>query len=161
MRTFGFVSLAFVVGLVAGFGIFVLAGFAWLQAADVFDRDGGLAMAIFFTLGPLGGFLVACIAATGTALVLARKRRAIAAGTRAPARRWPLAVRAVVAAVASALAVYAVVWCAFWMLTPMSFSTYEVALAVSLLPVTLPLAAAVIAAAVVLIRRAPREITPP
>lgn len=157
MRTFSFVSLAFFVGLVAGFAIFVVAGFIWLDAADVFDRDGGLAMSIFFTLGPLGGFLVACIAATITALLLARKRRAIATGTRAPARRWPLGVRAAVAAIVWALAVYAVVWCAFWLLTPMSFSTYEVALVVSLLPVALPLAAAILAAAFVLIRRAPRQ----
>lgn len=161
MRTFGFASLACFVGFVAGFAAFVLAGFVWLDAADVFDRDGGLAMAVFFTLGPIGAVLTAFVTTTITVLILRRKERAIAAGTRPPALRWPLGVRAVIAAVVWAVAVYAVIWCVFWLIGPMSFATYEAALLVSYLPLALPLAAAVIAATFVLVRRAPRTIVTP
>lgn len=158
MRTVGFTALAFVVGLVVGFAVFVFGAFAWLDYAGVFDRDGGIAMGIFFTLGPIAGMITGVIAAVTTITIRTRRDRAVSAGARPAPQRWPLGVRAVVAAIVWGALSYAVVWCIFWLLSPMSFSTYETALVVSWLPLAVPLAFALCAALFVLVRRAPREI---
>ncbi len=99
MRTFGFVVLALVVGLVAGFAVTVVAGFAWMHYAGVFDRDGGISMSVFFGLGPIGAIVAGVIAATLTFLRIRRHERLVAARTRPPTRRWPLGTRVVVAAI--------------------------------------------------------------
>lgn len=161
MRTFGFAALAFFVGLVGGFAVFVFGAFAWLDYAGVFDRDGGIAMGIFFTLGPIAGLGIGVASALATIAIRRRRERAVATGAAPAPRRWPLGVRALVAAVAWGVAAYTVVWCIFWLLSPMTFDTYEVALIVSWLPVAAPVVFAVAAALFVLIRRAPREISTP
>ncbi len=155
MRTFGFALLPFVVGLVAGFAATVFGVFAWMDHANVFDRDGGLAMGVFFTLGPVGGIVIGTVAAVATAAVMRRRRNASVAGTRPPVHRWPLGMRAAVAALAWAAGVWAAVAGIFWLLSPMRFESYEAAVAVSWLPLGLPLVAAMLAAGFVLWRRAP------
>lgn len=158
MRTFGFVTLAFVVAFVAGFAATVFGGFLYMDYAEIFDRDGGLAMAVFFTLGPLGGIVVGAIAAVAVGLRLRHGRKQVAAGARPPSRRWPIGRRAIFTAIVWAVAVYAAVQFAYWLWLPASFETYETALAVSWLPIVLPLLAAALAAGFVFRRRAPDAI---
>lgn len=158
MRTLGFVTLAFVVAFVAGFAAAVFGAYAYMDTADVFDRDGGLAMAVFFTLGPLGGVVAGAIAATVTGLRMRRTRSQVAAGSRPPSQRWPIGRRAIFTAFVWAVAVYAVIQLAYWLWLPASFETYESALVASWLPIALPLLAGALAVGFVFWRRAPDTI---
>ena len=51
--------LAFVIGAVATYVAVVAGGFWYMRTNHIFDRDGGLSMAIMFALGPLGALLEA------------------------------------------------------------------------------------------------------
>ncbi len=158
MRTFRFVVLALVAGLVAGFAATVTAGFAWMHYAGVFDRDGGISMSVFFGLGPIGAIVAGVIAAALTFLRIRRRERLVAAGARPPPQRWPLRTRVVVAVVVWGVGAWLVIRAIYWLRSPMSFETYAAALIVSWLPLVVPLIAAALAAGFVLWRNAPREI---
>lgn len=109
MRVAGFTLLALVLGFFGGWAVATSAALRYMDAADVFDRDGGGAMAAFFIIGPFFG-LVAAIVLAGFVLV-----RGLAAGRPKPvgwqspspeARR----MRIWILAAAVAVAVYLVGW---------------------------------------------------
>ena len=78
MRTLGLAFLWFVLGFLAGYVAAAVIGLIAIEAGGLFDRDGGIAMAIFFALGPLCGVVTGAIAVVWA---LARRR----AGARAEA----------------------------------------------------------------------------
>ena len=63
MRLAGFTLLAFVLGFFGGWAVATSAAFRYMEAFDIFDRDGGGAMGAFFIIGPFFGLIVAIVAA--------------------------------------------------------------------------------------------------
>ncbi len=57
-------SLAFLAGVVGGYGLSILGYIAATSVGGVFDRDGGLAMGVAFLIGPL----VAVVCGIGAAI---------------------------------------------------------------------------------------------
>lgn len=154
MRTLGFTVLAFVATLVVVFAVVVFGSLAYMDYAGIHDRDGGGAMGIFFVIGPMVATLAAVVAAALTAILMNRRQALIASGARPPATRWPLGVRAVVAALAWAAAVYGAFAFVYWLAAPMSFASYTIAMIIAWLPIVAALSAAALAAGFVLLRRA-------
>ena len=76
MRTVLLVLLAFLGGFIAGFFVAVVGAFLYVDLAGIFDRDGGLAMGIIFTIGPFAG-IVAGLAAAIAAAARLRRRNAL------------------------------------------------------------------------------------
>jgi hypothetical protein len=134
------VVLAAIPAFVLGFAVVyiaVVAGSFWFMSANkIFDRDGGISMAIAFAIGPLCGLIGGTIASAITAIHLGRRERARAAGLIPPVTPWPLPLRLVVAVVAG-VAVFYAAWGVLWLLGPMLFRSYYVALAVSYSPLLL------------------------
>jgi hypothetical protein len=62
-------ALAFLAGVVAGYGLSILGYIVATSVGGVFDRDGGLAMSVAFMIGPL----VAIVCGIGAALWVARR----------------------------------------------------------------------------------------
>jgi hypothetical protein len=160
LRIFGFVVLAFVVGLVGGYVLVAAGAFAWMAANDVFDSDGGMSMGILFAMAPAGGILAGLVAALVTLFRMRARARHVAAGTRPPVRRWPLGLRAVVAGIVWGLAVYLVIEGLYWLAAPMTFASYEAAMAVAWLPVAAAVLAVILAVVFVVRRNAPRLVAP-
>jgi hypothetical protein len=158
LRIFGFTVLAFVATFAATFVVVVFGTFLYWDVAGIHDRDGGGAMGVFFVVGPMVATLAAVIAAAVTAMRMLRRNADVVAGTRPPVRRWPLGVRAAVAALAWAAAVYGAFAFAYWLMDPMVFDSYAIAMIVGWLPFVATLLAAAVAAGFVLRRRAPREV---
>src|SRR5262245_7467963 len=138
------IALAFLAGLVVTYAATVAAMFAYMSANNVFDRDGGMSMAIMFAIGPLAGLIGGIVAA---AVAVIRLRRP-AAPSPPKVHRWPPKTRAVIAAVVALVAGYAVAAVPLWLFVygKMSFRTYEAALMVSLLPYAVGAIAAAFAA---------------
>ncbi len=102
MRVAGRTLLALVFGFFGGWAFATSASFRYMDAFDIFDRDGGGAMGAFFIIGPFFG-VIAAIVLAGMVLV-----RGLAAGQPKPAgwqppsaesrrlRTWILAVLVVV-----------------------------------------------------------------
>lgn len=109
MRVAAHTLLALVLGMIGGWAVATSAALRYMDAARIFDRDGGGAMGALFIVGPFFG-LIAAIGAAG--IVLAR---GLAAGRPKPAG-WrppsPIArrVRTFVIAAFAAAAVYLVGW---------------------------------------------------
>ena len=144
MRVLGFALLAFVVTFVA-----VVAGtLTYWHYAGIQDQDGGGAMGVFFVIAPIISTVVAVIAAIATSIWLKRRNAAIAAGAIAAPAPWPLGVRRIIAAAASATAVYAAFVFAYWLAEPMTFDSYTTALIMAWLPTVAALSAATIGAAI-------------
>lgn len=158
MRIVGFVVLAFAATFVATFAIVFFGTITYWDFAGIRDRDGGGTMGLFFFITPTIAIFAAVIAAVVTAVRMINRKADVAAGKRPPAQRWPLGVRTAVAALAWAAAVYGVFEFVYWMMEPMYFQSYTVATIVVWLPIVATLAAAGLAAAFVLRRRAPREV---
>lgn len=79
MRVAGHALLALVLGFFGGWAVATSAMFRYMDAARIFDRDGGGAMGALFIVGPFFG-LIAAIAAAGFVLA-----RGLAAGRPKPA----------------------------------------------------------------------------
>jgi hypothetical protein len=158
MRIVGFVVLAFAATFVATFAVVFFGTITYWDLAGIHDRDGGGAMGLFFVISPAIATLAAVIAAIVTAVRMNGRNADVAAGKRPPVQRWPLRVRAVVAAVAWAAAVYGAFAFVYWLMEPMYFASYAIAIVVAWLPIVAALAAAALAAVFVLRRRAPREV---
>jgi hypothetical protein len=109
MRLFIHTLLALVLGFLGGWAVATSAAFRYMDAARVFDRDGGGAMAALFIIGPFFG-LVAAIVLAGVVLV-----RGLAAGQPKPAGWQPPSpesrrIMTWFMAFATLLAVYLVGW---------------------------------------------------
>jgi hypothetical protein len=152
MRTFLRVVVSFVAGLIAIYVVAVAIGLGYMTAFDVFDRDGGLSMAVMFGIGPLAAIVGGIAAAIIVPVWLGRRDLARAESrTPQPQKRWPPNVRAAVAAVCWGVATYLAMRLLFWLfIAGMSFRSYWVALAVGLSPLLLGLFAAALAACLVL-----------
>lgn len=139
------VLLAFLVGAVASYLAIVAGSFWYMDAAGIFDRDGGMAMGIIFAIGPLGAILGGTVAA---AIAYARGRRKppapeIAPGAASPQTR---ATRIGLAAVLAGAAGYLIGRLGLWLQTGTLYESYWSALLVTWAPVLLGLAAAGLAA---------------
>ena len=106
MRVAGFTLLALVLGFFGGWAVATSAAFRYMDAANVFDRDGGGAMGAFFIIGPFFGLIVAIVAAGMTAARMLRRDVTVPVGAKAPATGG---MGLLVAAVA-AVGVYLVAW---------------------------------------------------
>jgi hypothetical protein len=136
MRVVRGAILAFFVGAIVVYVAVVTGAFGYMHAARVFDRDGGMSMAIMFALGPLSALLGGTLAAIIAGVRLGRRERARAVGLLPPARPWSLPVQLTLAVLAGVLT-YAGVWVVLWVLGPIGFDSYGPALAVSLMPLVL------------------------
>lgn len=106
MRVAGYTFLALVLGFFGGWAVAASAAFRYMDAADVFDRDGGGAMGAFFIVGPFFGLIIAIVAAGMTAARMLRRDTTPPVGAGEPATGG---MGLLVAAVAAA-AVYLVAW---------------------------------------------------
>ena len=109
MRLFIHTLLALVFGFLGGWAVTTSAAFRTMDAARVFDRDGGGAMGAFFIIGPFFGAIAAIVLA-GVVLV-----RGLAAGRSKPAGWQPPSpesrrIMTWLMAFATLLAVYLVGW---------------------------------------------------
>ena len=152
MRTFLRVVASFFASLIAIYVVTVAIGLGYMAAFDVFDRDGGLSMAVMFGIGPLAAMAGAIAAAIIIPIRLNRRDAARVEGRLPPRQhRWPPNVRAAVAAVGWGAAAYLAMRTVFWLfIAGTSFKSYWVALAVGLSPLLLGFAAAALAAFLVL-----------
>ena len=73
MLKFFAVSGAFVGGLIAGWSAAMLGYIIATNALGVIDRDGGMAMGVAFTLGPLLGLITGIVLAILVARRMGRK----------------------------------------------------------------------------------------
>lgn len=152
MRELGWFLLGFVVGAVTGWAAVIAAYAAYVEVFNVFDRDGGGAMAAVFAIGPMVGLITGLV--TGVQVALRRKRRTHAEANGAPPRRWPGWARALVGTVLPGGAAYFAVGFVFWLLGPLRFESWWSAFAVSLLPLAAGLTAAALGLRVALRRPA-------
>lgn len=83
MRVAGYTLLALVLGFFGGWAFATSAFFRYMDAFDVYDRDGAGAMGAFFIIGPFFGVIAAIVLA---AIVLVR---GLAAGQPKPAGWQP------------------------------------------------------------------------
>lgn len=72
MRQTGFAILVFLASFVGGWVVVTAGALILGEVAGVSQAEGAYAMGVVFTLGPMGGLL---IAAGVTAWVMARRRR--------------------------------------------------------------------------------------
>lgn len=106
MRVAGYTLLALVLGLFGGWAVATSAAFRYMDAANVFDRDGGGAMGAFFIIGPFVGMIVALVAAGVTAARMLREGLKPPAGAEAA----PVGGGSLLIAAATAISVYLVAW---------------------------------------------------
>jgi hypothetical protein len=156
MRIFGFVLLGFVLGFIGVYAATVAGLFAYAELNDVVDRDGGMSMGIIFVIGPLVGLAGGAVAAVATAFLMRRRARLAAEGVRPPPRRRPLGARAALSGLALGLGIYLAVRAVYWLLSPMTFESYETAVIVVNLPAVAGIAAAILGAWIVMRRSATR-----
>lgn len=151
MRLAGFTLLALVLGFFGGWAVATSAFFRYMDAFDIFDRDGGGAMGAIFIIGPFFGVIAAIVIA---AIVLVR---GLAAGQPKPTGWQPPSPEArrlgtLVLAALVAVAVYLVGWALIDLSGPWApKSTTR-----SLFYNGIPLAAALLCALFVIRRRAGR-----
>ncbi len=147
MRTVLWAILAFVAGTVATY-VAVVGGMLWsMDANRVFGRDGGMAMAIMFAIGPLAGLIGGAICATVVAIWLSRRnlrRGRVAAAPPRAAR--PQALRVGIAILLAGVPAYLLGRFVLWLYAGTSFASYWAALAVSYAPLILAIATAALAA---------------
>jgi hypothetical protein len=100
---------ALVLGFFGGWFATAAAGLWYMEKAQIFDRDGGGAMGMFFIIGPFGGAIIAIVLAVATlARERARQDRAHAGLPPEPASTGYRVTRGV----AAALATYLLAWLA-------------------------------------------------
>jgi hypothetical protein len=133
--------VAFAVGAVAGW-IAVMVGYiVYVEAFDVFDREGAMAMGAAFGIGPVAGVALG-IAAAVWAVGRLRRGEDARTGAAPPRRaRWQ---RVLLFVALPGLAVYYAVAIALWLAGPASYETYWAALAASLAPLVTGVAAALL-----------------
>jgi hypothetical protein len=158
MRIAGFVALAFVATFVAMFAVVFFGTITYWDLAGIHDRDGGGAMGLFFIISPTIATFVAVVAGTVTAVRMIGRNADVAAGKRPAPERWPIGVRAAVAAVAWAIGVYGTFSAVYWLMGPFYFTSYTLAAIVAWLPIVAALVVAAVAAEFVVRRRAPSTI---
>jgi hypothetical protein len=146
MRSVLKVLLAFVLGTAAIYAI-TAAGMLWYMDANrIFDRDGGMAMAIIFGIAPLTGLLGGVLCAIAVPLWRGRDRARLGAGT-AAAPAWPLPLRMMLSALLYGGLVYLAGQSALWLMGSLTFGSYFAAFVVAFAPSALAVAAALLAAA--------------
>ena len=156
MRAFGRVVLAFLAGTIVTY-IVVVAGFFWyIEANQVFDRDGGMSMGIVFLIGPAAGILGGTICAIAFPIWLNRRDLRHASGKLPPRTPWPQAWRVGLAIVLAGVPAYLLGRFILWLYAGTSFDSYWVALVVSNTPLILAIAAAALAAVLASRKAGPR-----
>jgi hypothetical protein len=151
MRTFLRVALSFLGGTVATYVAAVAVMLWYVSANRISDREGAMSMAIIFAIGPLAGLIGGTVIAFAVPAWLRRRDLRRPPLPKPPKRRWPPAWQAALAAIASGVVTYFIASGFITLLFGgMSFQTYAAALAVSLVPQLLALAAALLAALLVL-----------
>ena len=150
MRTFLRVTSAFLIGLLVTYAVVVGALFAYATTTGVVDRDGGMAMAIVFVIGPLAGIVGGVACAIAMPIWLGRRDLARAENPLPPAPRWPRPVRTAIAAICAGAPVYLLGRFMLWLMSPLSFESYGTALVVSYAPLVAALCAGILAALPVL-----------
>ena len=152
MRTFLRVALSFLGGTVATYVAAVAVMLWYVSANRISDREGAISMAIMFAIGPLCAIVGGIVAAIAIpAWLKHRDLRRPPAPTAPAKKRWPPAWRAAMAATAAAIVAYVLISGMMLLLFGgMSFQTYEAALAISLAPPLVALAAAALTAMSVL-----------
>ena len=150
MRTFLRAALSFLAGLVVTYVVAVAAMLSFMSVRNVFDRDGGMTMAVMFAIGPLCAIIGGIAAAIVIPIWLGRRDLARAAAGIPPKKRWPTKRRAAVAAILSGVSTYFLASVLLPLFAGTSFDSYAAALAVSLTPLVLGAGAAALAALLVL-----------
>src|SRR5262245_16214591 len=123
MRVFLGALLAFVIVTTLVYVAVVAGAFGYMHANNVFDRDGGLSMAIMFAIGPACALLGGVLAAIVTAVRMSRRQRARAANLLPPLKPkplWAMIAGALLAGAAAYLAARFVLWAG----SPMRFGSY-------------------------------------
>lgn len=144
MRAIAFAALAFLIGLVMGWGGALVAYVVVTITTGFVDRDGGAAMGVAFGIGPIVGLTLGTIGA----LVAVWRTRARAAerarGVRAPARSLPRLATIVGGVVLGAAVGLVLGFIGFWVLLPQPLSHTFSAIALEFAPFATGLAGAVI-----------------
>jgi hypothetical protein len=137
--------LAFLAGALVSYVAVVAGAFLYMDLADVFDRDGGMAMAVMFAFGPIGALVGGTAAAIGAALYRrARPRQVRDEGAAAtPSSRQN---RIVLAAAIAGIAGYLLGSLGLWLQSGASYASYSTALLISWAPYLLALSAGGLAA---------------
>jgi hypothetical protein len=145
LRIFGFVLFTFVLAFVGVYAATVAGLLAYAELNDVVDRDGGISMGIIFVIGPLVGLAGGAVAALVVGLLMRRRARLVAEGAKPPPRRWPLSLRVALSGLAG-LGIYLIMRDVYWLLSSMSFESYEIAVIVLNLPAVAGIVAAILGA---------------
>jgi hypothetical protein len=124
----------------------VAAALGYMEITDTFDRDGGMAMAIMFGIGPLTGLIGGTICAIAIPIRLNRRDLARAASGVPPRPPRSQAQRIGIAILAAGLPVYLLGRLVLWLNEGMSFKSYWAALAVGQAPLLAAIVAAALAA---------------
>jgi hypothetical protein len=146
MRTFLRVALSFLAGLIVTYVAVVAGALIYMDVYRVFDRDGGMSMAIMFAIGPLAGLVGGTLCAIVVPIWLSRRdlRRGPSAAPPRPPRSQNQRVG--LAIMLAGVPVYVLAWAVLRLFAGTSFESYWAALAVSYTPIGLALVAALIAA---------------
>ena len=133
--------LAFLAGALVSYAAVVAAAFAYMDIAGVFDRDGGMAMAVMFAFGPIGALIGGTAAALGAALYRRAHPRQVKDAT--PSSRQN---RIILAASIAGIAGYLIGSLGLWLQSGTSYASYSTALLISWSPYLLALSAGALAA---------------
>ena len=135
--------LAFLAGALVSYAAVVAAAFAYMDIAGVFDRDGGMAMAVMFAFGPIGALIGGTAAAIGAALYRRAHPRQVRNEPATPSSRQN---RIMLAASIAGIAGYLIGSLGLWLQSGTSYASYSTALLISWAPYLLALSAGALAA---------------
>lgn len=141
MQAVALAVVAFVVGAVAGWVAVMVGYVVYVEAFDVFDREGAMAMGAAFGIGPVAGVALGIAAAVW---VVTRLRGSEAASTGAAPPRRARWQRVLLFIALPGFAVYYAVAIALWLVGPAFYESYWAALAASLAPLAAGVAAALL-----------------
>jgi hypothetical protein len=136
--------LAFLAGALVSYVAVVAGAFLYMDLAGVFDRDGGIAMAVMFAFGPIGALVGGTAGAIGAALYRRAHPRMVRSETGAtPSSRQN---RIILAATIAGIAGYLLGSLGLWLQSGTSYASYSTALLISWAPYLLALSAGGLAA---------------
>ena len=135
--------LAFLAGALVSYAAVVAAAFAYMDIAGVFDRDGGMAMAVMFAFGPIGALIGGTAAAIGAVLYRRAHPRQVRNEPATPSSRQN---RIILAASTAGIAGYLIGSLGLWLQSGTSYASYSTALLISWAPYLLALSAGALAA---------------
>lgn len=112
---------AFILAWICAIVVYVLgSGIGWWA-----DRDGGVAMGFFFSVGPAVGTVAGVIAAIWAFRRARRTEPKVADGTENPKSSWPWPIRVLLAAFVFGGAAYLIGILIFWIFFPYRGSSYD------------------------------------